>query len=92
MIAEIVGPSGRVHYRRPVDDPLVEQAKQTPGYSVRVVEKETVEVPYEWDFDDIEDQDNWCERCHNTGELDCHCGGDLCVCTNYGTYPCPDCH
>lgn len=36
-IAEIIGPSGRVHYRRPVDDPLVEEAKKTPGYSVRLV-------------------------------------------------------
>jgi hypothetical protein len=33
----------------------------------------------------------WCDHCHNTGELDCHCGGDLCVCDNYGTYPCPHC-
>ncbi len=33
----------------------------------------------------------WCEECHNTGELDCYCGGDICVCTNYGTYPCPKC-
>lgn len=47
MIAEIVGPSGRVHYRRPHDDPMVEEAKRTPGYSVRLVERETVEPPYE---------------------------------------------
>jgi hypothetical protein len=33
----------------------------------------------------------YCERCYNTGELDCYCGGDLCVCENYGTFPCPDC-
>jgi hypothetical protein len=33
----------------------------------------------------------WCEPCHNTGEIDCGCGGDLCVCKNYGTYPCPHC-
>jgi hypothetical protein len=33
----------------------------------------------------------YCERCYNTGELDCYCGGDSCVCTRYGTYPCPDC-
>lgn len=43
MIAEIVGPNGRVHYRRPPDDPMVEEAKRTPGYSVRLVEHETVE-------------------------------------------------
>lgn len=35
--------------------------------------------------------DGYCEHCHNTGELDCHCGGDLCVCENNGTYPCPHC-
>lgn len=33
----------------------------------------------------------YCEECHNTGELDCYCGGDLCICTNYGVYPCPHC-
>lgn len=45
MIAEILGPSGRVHYRRAPDDPLVEEARNTPGYSVRVVEQETKEMP-----------------------------------------------
>jgi hypothetical protein len=49
VIAEIIGPSGRVHYRRPVDDPLVEQARNTAGYSVRIVEVETVETPAEGD-------------------------------------------
>jgi hypothetical protein len=43
MIAEIVGPDGRVHYRRPPDDPMVEQAKRLAGYSVRLVESETPE-------------------------------------------------
>lgn len=37
MIAEIIGPSGRVHYRRQQNDPLVEEARRTPGYSVRMV-------------------------------------------------------
>lgn len=45
MIAEIIGPSGRVHYRRPPDDKLVKEALQTPGYSVRFVPHETVELP-----------------------------------------------
>jgi hypothetical protein len=45
MIAEIIGPSGRVHYRRPPDDPAVDEARQTLGYSVRIVEHETVEPP-----------------------------------------------
>lgn len=43
MIAEIIGPSGRGQYRRPPDDPLVEEAMRTLGYSVRLVERETVE-------------------------------------------------
>lgn len=33
----------------------------------------------------------WCEECHGTGEKDCYCGGDLCVCDNFGTYECPAC-
>lgn len=36
----------------------------------------------------------YCERCQNTGEIDCYCGGDLCVCggdSGYGTNVCPDC-
>lgn len=36
----------------------------------------------------------WCHTCHNTGEVDCYCGGDLCVCgggTGYGTDICPTC-
>ena len=37
------------------------------------------------------DDRGWCDTCCNTGWLDCHCGGDLCVCENYGEYPCPDC-
>jgi len=45
MIAEIVGPSGRIHYRRPTDDPLVAEAQDTPGYTVRIVKEETVERP-----------------------------------------------
>jgi hypothetical protein len=32
---EIVGPSGEVHYRRPLGDPMIEEAICTPGYSVR---------------------------------------------------------
>jgi hypothetical protein len=39
--AEIFGTDGRVHYRRPLGDPLIAEAEQTPGYSVRVVTKET---------------------------------------------------
>lgn len=47
------------------------------------------------EFDhDREGERPWCERCHNTGDIDCFCGGDLCVCGGVngdGTDPCPDC-
>lgn len=51
---------------------------------------------YQPSKDELEDvfpdpEDSYCERCYNTGELDCYCGGDLCVCDRHGTYPCPDC-
>ncbi len=44
-------------------------------------------------IDDYEDDglEKWCDECHNTGEIDCHCGGDLCVCRNNGSMPCPKC-
>ena len=45
MIAEIVGPDGRVHYRRPADDAMIDEARQTAGYSVRFVENETLDPP-----------------------------------------------
>lgn len=38
---------------------------------------------------DIEDE--WCELCHGSGSVTCHCGGDLCVCENHGEEPCPRC-
>ncbi len=43
------------------------------------------------DDDEWEDGEEWCETCNNMGVLDCHCGGDLCVCMRRGEYPCPDC-
>lgn len=33
-----------------------------------------------------------CPRCMGDGTVTCHCGGDLCVCENYGEAPCPTCH
>lgn len=33
-----------------------------------------------------------CPRCQGDGFVNCHCGGDLCVCENYGDAPCPVCH
>lgn len=35
--------------------------------------------------------EDWCDYCCNTGWVDCYCGGDLCVCSNNGEYPCPRC-
>jgi len=33
----------------------------------------------------------WCETCHNTGYVNCYCGGDLCICENNGEEECPSC-
>jgi len=33
-----------------------------------------------------------CPRCDGDMEVDCHCGGDLCVCLNYGRKDCPFCY
>ena len=33
-----------------------------------------------------------CPRCSGYGYIDCYCGGDLCVCENYGERDCPLCH
>lgn len=33
-----------------------------------------------------------CPHCSGFGHVDCHCGGDLCVCTNYGEATCRVCH
>jgi hypothetical protein len=32
---EILGPTGEVHYRRPIDHQMVRDALTTPGYAVR---------------------------------------------------------
>lgn len=41
--------------------------------------------------DDFCDDYPPCPHCHATGEVNCHCGGDLCICENYGDAPCPVC-
>lgn len=33
-----------------------------------------------------------CPKCMGQGSVNCHCGGDLCVCENYGERDCPVCH
>ena len=45
-------------------------------------------------YEELFDDDYLDERCGGTGILDCHCGGDLCVCHNHGEavcHGCPDC-
>lgn len=43
-------------------------------------------------FDDYGDEERgYCDRCSNTGMVNCYCGGDLCVCYNFGEMPCPVC-
>lgn len=32
-----------------------------------------------------------CPRCDGHGDVDCHCGGDLCGCENEGRAICPLC-
>lgn len=32
-----------------------------------------------------------CPRCMGDRTVDCHCGGDLCICENYGERDCPTC-
>lgn len=31
------------------------------------------------------------QHCGGTGYLNCYCGGDLCVCGNFGEVECPGC-
>ena len=45
-------------------------------------------------YDELFDDAGLDERCGGSGFLDCHCGGDLCVCHNHGEaecHGCPDC-
>jgi hypothetical protein len=43
-------------------------------------------------YDDFEHHEGvTCPRCMGMATIDCHCGGDLCVCENYGERDCPLC-
>lgn len=42
-------------------------------------------------YPDEYDEGCTCPKCDGWGDIDCHCGGDLCVCTNYGERTCPVC-
>lgn len=50
------------------------------------------DLGYENDDSDFEESDEreYCATCGNTGYVDCHCGGDLCVCRWNGERPCPN--
>lgn len=42
--------------------------------------------PYDYEYDGPP-----CPRCDGMRTVSCHCGGDLCVCENYGEKDCPLC-
>lgn len=44
------------------------------------------------EFEDFDEDYRLCPRCSGFGTIDCHCGGDLCVCENYGERDCPLCY
>jgi len=44
----------------------------------------------DYEYDDL-DEGVICPRCMGDGSVSCHCGGDLCVCDNYGERDCPTC-
>jgi len=46
--------------------------------------------PYDFEHD-IPEGHVLCPRCDGHQVVSCHCGGDLCVCENYGEEPCPFC-
>lgn len=33
-----------------------------------------------------------CPRCQGDGSVECYCGGDFCICENYGERDCPTCY
>ena len=43
------------------------------------------------DEPDLPDGHVLCPRCNGQRVVNCHCGGDLCVCENCGEKPCPLC-
>ena len=44
------------------------------------------------DFDFMPDESAVCPKCMGMCSVDCYCGGDLCVCDNYGEMDCPLCN
>jgi hypothetical protein len=42
-------------------------------------------------YDQLFDDDTLGETCGGLGQLQCFCGGDLCVCHHHGETECPGC-
>lgn len=51
-------------------------------------EPEDYDVEYD---DDYPEGAIWCDRCQGSGIAECYCGGDFCICTNYGETECRRC-
>jgi hypothetical protein len=43
-------------------------------------------------MEDFDEDFCQCPCCSGFGFIDCHCGGDLCVCENNGERDCPLCY
>lgn len=48
--------------------------------------------PFDDDYFDDDGEGPPCPRCDGDGTVNCYCGGDFCVCENYGEKDCPLCH
>lgn len=76
-------------FKVPPNDPSREVKRPAVTWVGNITESQP---RVEMDDDDYRDDgDEWCDTCANTGSLDCHCGGDLCVCRWNGERPCPSC-
>ena len=47
----------------------------------------------EGDYEDpLPEGAEWCDRCQGSGNVDCRCGGDICLCGVQDEAVCPTCH
>jgi hypothetical protein len=69
--------------------------KVAPNDPSREVKRTGVTIahePPEADMGEFDDQDrDPCEFCDDFGYVDCHCGGDNCICNYNGEIPCFHC-
>lgn len=71
-------------FKVPPNDPSREVKSSRPTI--------TIAEPREEDSEVLKDSEMYdCEECDSIGTVDCHCGGDLCVCRWHGERPCPKC-